>query len=535
MTRPLRRRLAAVTAAATLLAGGAATHAVAATPAPDDQRATVRAVPKTAPGLERALERDLGLSARDARTRLAFQSDAAGTEAALEAASRRRLRGRLGRRRRERPVRRRHGRRRRAHGPRRGRHRGRRRPHAGRPRDVARDARRRARRRPGGAAGLVRRRDAQPRRRRGARGRAGGRRRPGRRRGRARRRGRVRGDDGVPTPADRRRGRQRVHDRRRQPVLRRVRGPGRVRHRRALRLDGRAHVRPGGHVPRVELPGQRLRLGPGRRGQHARRRGEQLRGRPRRGRGCDAGAGRGVRLPVGIDHGLALRHRPGVQRVRHLPAGDRHRAHPHDGVRRAGRLRRLAPRGQPGAGRHVRRLRELQLRRDDVLSAGGRDPLGVRPDARHERRRGRHAAAAGGLQRLRPHVHRVARRGHDGRPAERVVLHGRGRRDAPRVRERSERRRLRPLPPALERVDVGDGRAVDVPGANESVSYSGAAGYYRFVVQAYSGSGAYTLGRRRPDPPAARRARGCRRSRPLPGSSLVLGRVAVRPAAPDRT
>ncbi|WP_431891019.1 S1 family peptidase [Cellulosimicrobium funkei] len=84
MTRPLRRRLAAVTAAATLLAGGAATHAVAATPAPDDQRATVRAVPKTAPGLERALERDLGLSARDARTRLAFQSDAAGTEAALE-------------------------------------------------------------------------------------------------------------------------------------------------------------------------------------------------------------------------------------------------------------------------------------------------------------------------------------------------------------------------------------------------------------------------------------------------------------------
>jgi streptogrisin C len=32
------------------------------------------------------------------------------------------------------------------------------------------------------------------------------------------------------------------------------------------------------------------------------------------------------------------------------------------------------------------------------------------------------------------------------------------------------------------------------PGANESVSYSGAAGYYRFVVQAYSGSGAYTLG-----------------------------------------
>ncbi|MCO7275478.1 S1 family peptidase [Cellulosimicrobium cellulans] len=84
MTRPLRRRIAAVTAAATLLTGAAATHAVAGTPAPEDQRATVRAVPKTTPGLERALQRDLGLSARDARTRLAFQSDAAGTEAALE-------------------------------------------------------------------------------------------------------------------------------------------------------------------------------------------------------------------------------------------------------------------------------------------------------------------------------------------------------------------------------------------------------------------------------------------------------------------
>lgn len=84
MTRPLRRRLAAVTAAATLLVGAAQAHAVAATPAPEDQRATVRAVTKTAPGLQRALQRDLGLSARDAQVRLAFQSDAAGVEAALE-------------------------------------------------------------------------------------------------------------------------------------------------------------------------------------------------------------------------------------------------------------------------------------------------------------------------------------------------------------------------------------------------------------------------------------------------------------------
>ena len=44
-----------------------------------------------------------------------------------------------------------------------------------------------------------------------------------------------------------------------------------------------------------------------------------------------------------------------------------------------------------GAGRHLRRLRQLHLRRHHLLPAGQRDPLRVRPDAGHQRRR--HPAA----------------------------------------------------------------------------------------------------------------------------------------------
>ena len=70
-------------------------------------------------------------------------------------------------------------------------------------------------------------------------------------------------------------------------------------------------------------------------------------------------------------------------------AGHGQRPDPHQRVRRARRLRRLVAQRPAGAGRHLRRLRQLHLRRHDLLPAGQRDPLGVRPDAGHQRRRHR--------------------------------------------------------------------------------------------------------------------------------------------------
>ncbi|MBX9245347.1 alpha-lytic protease prodomain-containing protein [Actinotalea ferrariae] len=81
-TTSVARGLAAATASATLLAGAFATQAAAAPP--DDAAGAAPAVEKLAPGLLRAMERDLGLDAQEARQRLAFQDDAADTGTALE-------------------------------------------------------------------------------------------------------------------------------------------------------------------------------------------------------------------------------------------------------------------------------------------------------------------------------------------------------------------------------------------------------------------------------------------------------------------
>ena len=52
-------------------------------------------------------------------------------------------------------------------------------------------------------------------------------------------------------------------------------------------------------------------------------------------------------------------------------------------LRRARRLGRLVRLRRPGPGRHLRRLGQLRLRRDDVLPAGQRDPGHVRADPGH--------------------------------------------------------------------------------------------------------------------------------------------------------
>ena len=87
----------------------------------------------------------------------------------------------------------------------------------------------------------------------------------------------VRGDAGGAADLHRHRRRQRVHDRRRHPVLGRVRRDRRVRLCRALRTDGRDDGVAERHLPRVELPRQRLRVGRRGVGQHAGRRGQPLR------------------------------------------------------------------------------------------------------------------------------------------------------------------------------------------------------------------------------------------------------------------
>ncbi|MDT0166076.1 S1 family peptidase [Actinotalea sp. AC32] len=80
------RSLALATASATLLAGAFAAQAAAAAP-PDEVAGEAEQAlgsDKLAPGLLRAMERDLGLDAERAKERLAFQDDAADTGAELE-------------------------------------------------------------------------------------------------------------------------------------------------------------------------------------------------------------------------------------------------------------------------------------------------------------------------------------------------------------------------------------------------------------------------------------------------------------------
>ncbi|MFD2356729.1 alpha-lytic protease prodomain-containing protein [Nonomuraea ferruginea] len=145
-----------------------------------------------------------------------------------------------------------------------------------------------------------------------------------------------------------------------------------------LRPRQLAHHEPDRHLPGLVLPRQRLRLGrrsrPQRHPVRARLR-RRARDRPR----LHAGVGRRVHLPLRLHHRLALRHHPAAQRQRPLRAGHRLRPDPHQRVRPAGRLRRLVHLRQPGPGRHLRRLRQLQHRRDHVPPARQRDPVGVRP------------------------------------------------------------------------------------------------------------------------------------------------------------
>ncbi|RXR25031.1 S1 family peptidase [Oerskovia turbata] len=83
MARSFWRTLATACAATALVAGPAALTANAATPTPDTPTVSPQTSSKVSPEVLRALQRDLGLSAKDATKRLAFQSDAASTEDAL--------------------------------------------------------------------------------------------------------------------------------------------------------------------------------------------------------------------------------------------------------------------------------------------------------------------------------------------------------------------------------------------------------------------------------------------------------------------
>ncbi|MHA7135506.1 S1 family peptidase [Oerskovia turbata] len=82
MARSFWRTLATACAATALVAGPAALGANAAPPTPDAPTVSPQTT-KVTPEVLRALQRDLGLSAKDATKRLAFQSDAASTEDAL--------------------------------------------------------------------------------------------------------------------------------------------------------------------------------------------------------------------------------------------------------------------------------------------------------------------------------------------------------------------------------------------------------------------------------------------------------------------
>lgn len=83
MARSLWRTLTTVCAATAMVAGPTTLSATAATPAPDAPTVSPRTSSKVPPEVLRALQRDLGLTAQDATRRLAFQNDAASTEDAL--------------------------------------------------------------------------------------------------------------------------------------------------------------------------------------------------------------------------------------------------------------------------------------------------------------------------------------------------------------------------------------------------------------------------------------------------------------------
>ncbi|MFC7762469.1 hypothetical protein ACFQY4_33840 [Catellatospora bangladeshensis] len=165
-------------------------------------------------------------------------------------------------------------------------------------------------------------------------------------------------------------------------------------------------------------------------------------------------------------------------------------------MRRAGRLRRFADRGQPGPGRHLRRLGQLLVGRHHLLPAGQRDPAGVRPDPADRRHHPAVVAAAGrrgctgyeftrtgslssGGSVYQPDnsyyqstvsgTHRGCLAGPSGTDFDLYLQKWNG--------------------SAWANVASGTTSA-----SSESITYSGTAGYYRYRVYAYSGSGSYTLG-----------------------------------------
>lgn len=83
MARSFWRTLATACAATAMVAGPTALAASAAPPTPDAPTVSPQTSSKVSPEVLRALQRDLGLTAKDATKRLAFQSDAASTEDAL--------------------------------------------------------------------------------------------------------------------------------------------------------------------------------------------------------------------------------------------------------------------------------------------------------------------------------------------------------------------------------------------------------------------------------------------------------------------
>ena len=193
-----------------------------------------------------------------------------------------------------------------------------------------------------------------------------------------------------------------------------------------------------------------------------------------------------------LDDRLALRHHPGPQLDRDLPTGDRHGAHPHQRVRRAGRLRWIGHLGQPGPRGDLRWVGQLLQRRHHVLPAGERDPAGVRAQPVTSSGGGGGGTCTGpsysgslgsGGSAVQPNGSYYFS---SGSGTHRGCLDGPSGSDFDLYLQKWS---------GSTWASVAQGITAS---ADETVSYSGTAGYYRWVVDAYSGSGSYTLGTNRP-------------------------------------
>ena len=381
MTRHTWRAVATACAAGALVVGPLAVGSTAA--APDSGSASPHELgieQKVDPGISGALERDLGISRGDAAARLTFQARAAGDRGRPRATARCLVRRRVGRSDEERAVRRRRRQRCRGCGPGGGREGGRRRRHVGRARGLAGVARRGEPRRARPGPQLVRGRRHQP---------VVVSVRPGgeataqalvERAGVAAESVSFEATTEAPAAVHRRHRRQRLLHRRGSRCSVGFSVNGGFVTAGHCGTHGRDHHPAERHLPRLQLPRQRLRLGPGRLRQHPARRWSTTTPAapspsPAR---TDAAVGASV-CRSGSTTGWHCGTIQARNSLGHLPAGHRQRPHPHQRLRRARRLRWLAHRRQPGTGRHLRRIGQLLLRRHDVLPAGQRDP--VRPTA----------------------------------------------------------------------------------------------------------------------------------------------------------